>query len=326
MRIKIEDHKIWLCNESGGTSCMIMQKPEIDDYINMTTRPLVTNYHLKEETIWERVCCLMSKLEEACTDADYFACYALLFAELYPVFLGNSQMKNIICYRMEENKVSALFQDFADFTQKGSSFIALPAGSFVFSSLLNASCQAAVVCVDACDDLQTVCDAVSKIRKGGRLFLYTKSGRIPETLSVLPGLSERRVFGDCAVWSVTVGDDIGRFAQENNSDSANMPVVSHLFHKFEGLENLTSALEGYAKVPSELYLHIVELLWEMEPLLLSLYDVLENPELPILANVLREAAMDCYIGSFRRDEIKNYSDRMWRETKTFYEAMRAEFS
>ena len=97
MKIRNENNKIWLCDESGA-SCMLMQKPEIEDYGNLSKRALVTNYHLKEETIWERFCSLAFELQDECAESGYLTCYLLLFAELFYVFIGNGQMKNIICY------------------------------------------------------------------------------------------------------------------------------------------------------------------------------------------------------------------------------------
>ncbi len=325
MKLKIEKEKI-LLEDENGISYVLMQKPEIEDYHNLSKRPLVVNYHKEEETIWTRFGRLLSGLWETCGKSGYFACYAILFAELYPIFTDNSQMKNIICYGMDEaDGATAIFHNFADFTQEGSSFIALPATSFVFSAVLNKSCQAAVVCLDAVLELRTVCDAVSKIKKGGRLFLYTKNGEIPAVFSALPGLTEKRALGSWAVWSIPIGEEIMAFARENDADAAVVPQVSRLYSAFEELENLMEAAEQCVQIPPQAYLRAVELLWEMEEILFCLYNILDNPELPVLANALREAAMDCYIGSFHRDEIRDYFDRMRQENAIFAEAVRAEF-
>lgn len=324
MKIKNENNKIWLYDESG-VSCMLMQKPEIEDYGNLSKRPLVTNYHLKEETIWERFCNLAFELQDGCAEFEYLTCYLLLFAELFYVFVGNGQMKNIICYGMEEDSSAAAFQEFAAFTQEGSSFIKLPGNPFVLSSLLNQSCQAAVVCMDVCSEVRTLCDVISKVKKGGRLLLYTKQGEVPAAFSALPGLSEKKAFGAGTVWSVPVGDALLTFAQENDSESVMLPSINHLFHKFEELERLLSMMENNAEVLSETYLRVVELLWEMEEVLLVLFHVLDNPKLPVLANALRESAMDCYIGSFYQNGMECYLNRFRKETELFREAMRVEF-
>ncbi|MBD5458652.1 MAG: hypothetical protein HDR27_08795 [Lachnospiraceae bacterium] len=325
MKTKIENDKIWLYDEREGASYIVIEKPQIDDYSNVTIRPLVLNYHLKEKTIWERSCQFVQELQTACMNSPYYVCYILLFRELYTMLMSSSQTKNIISYGMEEeNEISGAFQSLVTFMKKENSFIVLPARPFVFSALLNSSCQAAVVCLDACEKMQTVYDAVSRIRNGGKLFLYTMKD-IPDELSVLPCNAEKRVFGSCTLYSVTIDSDINRFAQENNSESAIIPLVSVLLNKFGELRKLSSIFEGQKKDLTEAYLYITELLWQIEAILIDLYDVLENPELPILANVMREAAMDCYIGICHRVDIKNYFNRMRKETQIFIEAMQAEF-
>ncbi|MBD5457955.1 MAG: hypothetical protein HDR27_05200, partial [Lachnospiraceae bacterium] len=73
------------------------------------------------------------------------------------------------------------------------------------------------------------------------------------------------------------------------------------------------------------YLYAVEMLWQIETALLDLYDALENPELPILANRLKEAAMDCFVGISGRADMQRYFHRMQQESRIFDEAMQAEF-
>lgn len=328
MKIEIDENKISLGSEDGRTSCVIMEKPEVDDYSNITARSLVTNYHLKQETIWERSCRFMRELQNVCRESPYLACYGLLFGQLYPVLLSGSQAKNIICYGVDaadRENVSGLFQDFMAFLQKNSSFILLPESPFAFSALLNKSCHAAVVSLDMCADLQIICDAASKIRNGGKLLLYTKKGDVPEKLPALINHACKREFASCAVYSIRIDESARSYAYENNSEAEIMPAVGLLIHKLEELKNLTSAMESGAECPLEAYTYAVELLSYMEGSLLDLYDVLENPELPVLANLLKEAVMDCYIGTAGRLESGTYFDRMRRDARFFYENMSAEF-
>lgn len=325
VKIKTEKDKILLCDDNG-VSCMLMQKPEIEDYNNLSKKTLVVNYHMEEETIWTRFCGIESALQETCGDSAYFACYSMLFAELYDVFVKNSQMKNIICYGMEETDGSAaLFQNFTEFTQHGSSFITIPANPFALSAVLNKSCQAAVVCTDVCDELRTVCDVAGKIKRGGRLFLYTKNGDIPAAFSTLPGLSEKRAFGSSSVWSVSAGDALLDFVEENDSESAMLPSLNRVIYNFEELENFIPVMESHEEAPPEAYLRAAELLWEMEDAMLGVYAYLDNPELPILAALLRESVMDCYIGCFMWGEKKHYFERLRQNAESFREAVRTEF-
>lgn len=328
MKIEIDDNKISLDGEDGRNSCVIMEKPEVDDCSNITVRPLVANYHLEQETIWERSCRFMRELQDACKGSAYLACYGLLFEQLYPVLLSGSQAKNIICYGVdaeERENMSGLFQDFIAFLQKNSSFILLPESPFAFSALLNKSCHAAVVSLDTCASLQIICDAASKLRNGGKLLLYTKKDDVPEELSALLNHACKREFASCAVYSIKIDESVSSYAYENNSEAEIMPAAGLLIHKLGELKNLTSAMESGAECPLEAYPYAVELLSQMEGSLLDLYDVLENPELPVLANLLKEAVMDCYIGAAGRLEEGTYFDRMRRDARFFYEKMSAEF-
>ena len=327
MKIEMDDNKIFLDNENGDTSCVIIKKPEVDDYSNKTTRPLVVNYHLVKETVWERSCLFMRELQKICGKSPYLACYGLLFEQLYPVFLSSSQAKNVICYGMaEEEQAAGLFQDFMTFLQENSSFILLPEKPFVFSALLNKSCQAAVVSLDKCMNLQIICDAISKIRHGGKLFLYTKEDTVSEELTALPSHALKRSFGSCAVYSITVDDRVGSFAYENNTESEMASPAGALLGALETLKNLTTAMENNVECPLAAYLSAVELLWQIENHLLHLYDVLENPELPILANSLKEALMNCYICIANQLDAETYFERLHRESQAFYEKMDIEFS
>lgn len=277
MKVKIENDKIWLYEEDTGASYMVIEKPQIDDYRNVTSKPLVVNYHLEEETIWGHSCHFVQELQSVSMNSSYFVDYILLFQELYFMLMANSQVKNVICYGMEtDGQVSAIFQDFMDFMKKGSSFIVLPVRPFVFSTLLNSSCQAAVVCLDACESPRIVFDAVSKVRNGGKLFLYTRQD-VPDELSDILCYAEKRSFASHVLYTITVDTNISAAAQENNSESLMMPFVNTLMNAFEELGNLISVLEQQGKNSPETYLCIVELLWQIEKILLDLYDVLENP-------------------------------------------------
>lgn len=326
MKVEIDDTKIFLDEEDGKSPYVIMSKPEVDDCSNLTIRPLVVNYHLVEETIWERSCRLMQEIQNACGNSPYLACYGLLFEQLYPVLLSSSQAKNIICYGMDEGEqVSAVFQDFMTFLQKNSSFILLPEKPFAFSVILNDSCQAAVVSLDKCKDMQMICDAVSKIRYGGKLFLYTQKDDVPDKLNTLIHHALKSSLGSCAVYSVTIDADISTFAHENNFESEIMSSAGVLLSMLGELRDLTLMMENSEECPLEVYPSAVELLWQIEKHLLDLYDVLENPDLPVLANLLKEALMDCYIGTANQFDTRTYFDRLQQELLVFYEKMDAEF-
>lgn len=326
MKIKVRDDEILLDNETGEKPFIILKKPEINDYSNVTPRTLVVNYHLVEDTIWERSCSLAEGLQQTYGKSPYLACYGLLFAELYPILLSSAQAKNVICYGMDEEGGAAdLFQAFMTFLQEDSAFISLPVKSFAFSVLLNKSCQAAVVSLDACRELKIICDALSKIRVGGKAFLYTVKDDGQDALSGLLSYAEKKTFGSCVLYSITVDTDVSAYAFESNSEAAILPSITAVLGKFEELGNLTPAMKNPGGAPLEIYPYAVGLVDEIEKTFLALYDVLENPQLPILANALKEALMDCYIGLSNRFDVQTYFDRMWREMEAFCAAMEAEF-
>lgn len=128
-----------------------------------------------------------------------------------------------------------------------------------------------------------------------------------------------------AVYSITVDDGVSAFAFENSGEAAALPSISALISKYEELENLTKAMEDPANCPLEAYPYAVGLLQQMEDIFLDVWDVLETPELPIFANALKEALMDCYIGLSNQLDVQTYFDRLRRETQVFHEAMSLEF-
>ncbi|MCM1261252.1 MAG: hypothetical protein NC313_00920 [Butyrivibrio sp.] len=326
MKIEVDDNKIFINDGNVNEPYVIMKKPEVDDYSNVTARPLVVNYHLVKETIWERSCSFMKRLQDACGESPYLACYGMLFEQLYPVLLSNSQAKNIIGYGISRQEhVSEEIHGFMAFLQEGSSFILLPENPLVFSTLLNKSCHAAVLSLDSCIELPVICDVISKVRYGGKVFIYTKSDNIPNGLDSLLDHAQKSGFGSSAVYAITIDAAISEFACENNSESNMMQYVGIVLGMLEELKKLTTVLENTAECPLEVYPAAVELLWQIERYLINLYDILENPELPILANLFREALMDCYIGAANRLDMETYFDRLWKETRIFYEKMDIEF-
>lgn len=324
MRIAIDENQIFMEGEGGSVPYRILKKPEVDDYSNLSKRPLVANYHLVEETIWKRVCGLMKALQDNCRDSAYLACYGLLFAQLYPLLLESAQAKNVIGYGIEDGGVSGLLHDFMTFLQKDSSFILLPEQPFVFSALLDKACQAAVASLDRCVNLQILCDILSKVRLGGKVFFYTKEGEIPKGAETIIRRAARSGFESCAVYTVTVDADVYAFAQENNSEAGVLSVAGVLAEEFGTFRNLMTA-EHPAGSFGEICALSMELLWRMEEKLLKLYDVLENPELPVLANRCREAVSDCCIGAPDGAALETYLDRMGEEMQVFCEKMAAEF-
>lgn len=326
MKIEFDDNKIYIDNGNTDAPYVIMTKPEVDDYSNITARPLVVSYHLEEENIWDRACCFMRELQNTCGESPYLACYCLLFKQLYAVLLSNSQAKNIIGYGIDEKEhVSKGINSFMAFLQENSSFILMPEKPFAISVLLNKSCHAAVVSLDKCMELPVICDIISKIRYGGKLLLYTNNDIVPNWPDSLISRALKESFGSSTVYSITVDTELSSFACDNNSESEIIPSVGNLLNMLEELKKFTTVMENNTECPLEIYPAAVELLWQIEKYLIDLYDVLENPELPVFANQFREAIMNYYIGIANQFDAITYFDRMRREARVFYEKIGAEF-
>ena len=93
MKITIDDTQITLQSEDTSAPYTLLTRPEVDDYNNLTTRPLVVSYHIARETIWERFCQCVRTMEVNCREIPGCECYFLLFGTLYAPLLANSQAK-----------------------------------------------------------------------------------------------------------------------------------------------------------------------------------------------------------------------------------------
>ncbi|MBD5522359.1 MAG: hypothetical protein HDR03_14240 [Lachnospiraceae bacterium] len=326
MKIEICDDKILVNNENDNNPFVIMKKPEIDDYSNITARPLVVTYHMTKETIWERACHFADKLQLVCGDSQYFACYILIFMEMYPMLLSSSQVKNVISFGMEEESEAVyLFREFMGFLQMDNVLVSLPAKPNVFSALLNKSCHAAIVSLDVCNEMITICDIVSKIRIGGKVFLYTIKDSEWDCLSGLFSYAKKNILNSCVLYSITVNADVSTFAFENNSEALILPLVNDLLNNYEEIKNLMPVMKRPDERPLEVYPYAIEIIGKMERMFLELYDVLENPDLPVFANTLKEALMDLYIGLSNGVDVQTYFDRMCREMENFCAMIEMEF-
>lgn len=326
MKIEICDDKILVDNENDDKPFVIMKKPDIDDYSNITARPLVTTYHLTKETIWERACQFADKLQLVCGESQYLACYILVFMEMYPMLLSSSQIKNVISFGMEEESEAVyLFREFMDFLQMDNALVSLPLKPNVFSTLLNKSCHAAIVSLDVCNEMRTICDIVSKIRTGGQVFLYTIKDSEWDCLSGLLRYANKKSLNSCVLYSITVNSDVSTYAFENNSEALILPLVNNLLNNFEEIKNIIPVMKKPNECPLEVFPYAIDLIGRMEHMFLELYDVLENPNLPVLANTLKESVMDFYIGLSNGFDVQTYFDRMCREMENFCEMMEIEF-
>lgn len=328
MNITINDTHITLQTEDAASSCILLTKPDIADYGNVTIRPLVKTYHLLRETIWERFGQCVQELEKRCRDDVHCSCYLMAFSALYAPLLSNSQAKNIFCYG--QNMAApfiALLQDFMTFLQADSSFVPLPPNPFIFSGLANGSFHAAVMDLDTCSDLQTICDAITKVRKNGTVLLYTAGAAPINDIERLLNYAAKTVFASCTLYVLTVDTALGELIYSYSAEALVLTRTEEVFTQTATLKSLIEQIEQECFQP-ENCLYAIELLCRIEEILFASYDYLENPGLPVKANLLKEAVMDCYP---KPDDLQSnqtiqvYQEKLHLAALDFYAAIEIEF-
>lgn len=329
MKITINDTNITLQTDDGASSCLLLTKPDIADYGNVTARPLVKSYHLIKETIWERFGQCIWNLESHCMEDPCLGCYLLTFGALYAPLLSSSQAKNVLYYGMESaGPFTVLLQDFMTFLQADNSLVTLPPNPFLFSGLANGTWHAAVIDLDACHDLQTICDAMTKVRQGGTIVLYTTSDMPAGGVSELLSYGSKTAFASCTLYAFTMDQTLCDLIYPYSAEALVLTQTEGLFTQMETLGTLTAnILEGTSSPEDCLY--AIDLLRQTEAALFACYDYLENPELPIHANTLKEAVMDYYSGLPDQEDDRNdqvYLENLRLAAQNFYAAMDSELT
>lgn len=325
MNITINDTGITLQTDDTAAAYTILTRPDIADYGNATIRPLVKSYHLSKETIWERFSLCMQKLAEHYGNDIYCNCYAMTLGALYTPLLSSSQAKNILYYGQETAApFLAIVQDFMTFLQADSSLVNLPRNPFAFSGLANGSWHGVIINLDVCSSLQTICDAISKIRQGGTILLYTAlhppTGKVNELLSH----AAKTVFASCTLYTLTMNAELGSLVYSYTAEALVLAQTEGLLAQMQELMLLTQRMEKGNCQPEDC-LYAIELLVQAEQVLFASYDYLENPGLPVCANELKEAVMDCCIGQCDMIDTPVYLNKLRQAAQAFYTAIEAEF-
>lgn len=324
MRINATDTRVIL--EDGETVFTLLEKPEIPDYSNVTTRPYITFYYVEDESVWDRFRLDMLLLMEYCPEDPYLGCYALVFRRLYPVLLSTSQAKNVMGYG-EPSGCGAykIYQDFMTFLQKGNALTALAISPFSLMAAANGSCVSLLYRLDTCPTLTAVCDAIEKVRPGGLILLYTIKDSLPAELAAFCGEAETDRFGSCTVYALTMDAALAEFASQHSSEAFILSRREALLQRAKDLQSLIQAMLAGAALPQDAYFIAVSVLEQTEEILLSLYDYLENDELPVLANALKEAVLNYYTGVSGRCDLTTYTEKLRLSSEVFYAAIEAEF-
>ncbi len=324
MRINVADTCITL--EEGSKVFPLLEKPDHSDYSNITTRPYYTCYYIETETVWDRFRFCMEKLPGICPDDPYLGCYALIFRRLYTLLLSGSQAKNIIAYGAPTDcGAYRVFQDFMTFLQEGNSLTVLAQSPFSFTALLERSCFALLYRLDTCPSLTAVCDAMEKVKSGGLILLYTLQDSLPAALSLIDEKAQKDQFGPCTVYTLHMDESLFSFVRANNSQNFIFSYAGEILKCTETLYNLIQTILDKSPCPEEACSTAPILLQNTEEALLSIYDYLENDELPLLANALKEAVLNYHTGICGGFDLTAYREKLTQASRLFFSSIEKEF-
>lgn len=324
MKIITTDTSISL--EESGQNFTLLEKPTLPDYSNVTKRPYFSFYYSEGETIWRRLLSSMAKFRDFCQDDPYLGCYALILRRLYPLLLSDNRAKNLTAYGADTDCMAyRVIQDFMTFLHTGSALTALARSPFSLMALSPGSCSALLYRLDTCPAPAAVCDAINRIKPGGLLLLYTIKETVPVELAPLFSKAVKDSFGPCTLYTLTADEAVLDFARENGSEAFILARASEITRRAEDLHSLIQAMLVGAALSEDAYFIAVTILQQTEELLLSLYDYLENDELPVHANVLKEAVLN-YEAEIRRPSgLTVYREKLIQMSEIFFAAVEQEF-
>lgn len=324
MKIQITEKCILL--EEADRIFTLLEMPLIPDYSNVTARPYFSSYHIPTASIWDCFCLCMENLQASCQDNPYLGCYALMFRRLYTLLLSSSQAKNVIAYGLSTDcGAYKVFQDFMTFLQEGNALTALARSPYSFAALTKSACSALLYHLDTCPALTAVCDVMEKIKSGGLLLFYTLRSDFPSELDPLLDRAEKDSFGPCTVYALTMDESLSAFAQANSSENFILSRAEEVLKRVDDLQKLSQAMLADASLPEDTYTIAAVILQQTEEILLSIYDYLENDELPVLANALKEAVLNYYVGIDGGHDLTTYREKLSQASETFFAAIEREF-
>lgn len=324
MTIELTDTCVIL--KEGGLSYTLLEKPKFPDYNNVTAQPYFTYYYFKVETIWDRLSLNIARFADFCPGDPYLGCYALILRRLYPLLLSDNRAKNLAVYGADTDCMAyRVIQDFMTFLHKGNALTALALSPFSLTAVSPASCAAFLYRLDTCPSLAAVCDAINKVKPGGLLLLYTVKESLPPELAPLCAQAQKDSFVSCTLYTLTVDEALMDFARENSAEASVMTHAAEITRRVNDLQNLIPAILSNAVLPDDAYFIAVTILQQTEEILLSIYDYLENDELPVLANVLKEAVLNYYMGVSGQYSLDTYRGKLTQSSELFFSAMEQEF-
>ena len=324
MTIKITDTSVIL--EDNALQYPLMQKPELPDYGNVTAMPHFACYYIDGETIWEHFCFCMGTLPTLCPDDPYLGCYALIMRCLYPLLLSDNQAKNLAAYGAGTDCMAyRIIQDFMTFLHKGNALTTLALSPFSLTAISPGSCAALLYRLDACPAPTVICDAINKVKPGGLLLLYTIKETLPAELAALCTQAQRDSFGSCTLYTLTISEALIDFARENGTEAFLLARSAEITKRANDLQSLLRVILSAAPCPADTYLFAALLLQQTEEILLSIYDYLEDNELPIRANGLKETVLNHYTGSHDGFCLSACVEKLTQLSEIFFAAVANEF-
>lgn len=325
MNIIFNEDNIILGTEDGSSHTLFV-KPDIADYGNVTTRPLVKSYHLVRETIWERLVRCLKTLEAGSHDDSRLGCYALVFSALYPFLLSDSQAKNILGYGLPDAaSFHAALRDFTGFLRKDNCYVPLPHNPSVFSGLADNTWHVAVIELDSCDGLRTVCDAMTKVRTKGTVLLYTAKTAPADEMEPLISLAAKKIrFSSCTLYVYTMDEKLSGILSPCTSEALVLAGAEALLGQVEEIRTFFENTMRGRYDPARC-LHTVRQLGQIENTLFAFYDYLEDPLLPVHAGTLKETVMDCHAAMEEQADPQTYLENLAAAACAFFSAVEREF-
>lgn len=326
MITKITDTCISL--EDGTETFTLLEKPVFPHFHdNVTKRPYISSYYEAGESIWAYCQASLETLADLCHDDPCFGCYAMIFRRLFPLLLSSGQAKNVISYGLPaDHGACQVFRNFMSFLQEGNALTALPQSIFSFVSLNAHTGHAFLYYLDAFPSPAAVCDAICKVKPGGILILYTIKETLPAELTALCARAEKDSFSACTLYTLTVDETIMEYAHENGTEAFLLYRSAEITKRANDLQPLLQALLAGAALPDDARLIAAAILQQTEEILLSIYDFLENDELPIRANNLKEAILNYSVGINGSYDLTAYLEKLTQASETFFTAIQKEFS
>lgn len=312
--------------KDGALNYTLLEKPESPDYSNVTAKPHFLFYYIEGETIWDRLTLNMTRFVDFCASDPYLGCYALLLRRLYPLLLSSNQAKNLLAYGADTDCMAyRVIQDFMTFLHKGNALTALALSPFSFTAMQDESCCSLLYRLDTCPLKTAVCNAISKVKQGGLILLYTIKETLPTELNELCARAEKDNFGPCTVYALTMDESLSACIRANGTDALVHSQAGEIATRVSDLQNLLQSILAGASLPGDAYLIAVTILQQIEEILLSLYDYLEDDELPIRANALKEAVLNYYVGVNRHCDLTSYTEKLTQSSEIFFAAVSNEF-